>query len=104
LIIGLTMGLTAAYFGGKFETLVMRIVDIQLSFPAILIALILIACWTGHGKVITALVTVQWRTTRAPYAARRWWRSAANTWRRRAACFVTDAHRVPASAAIACRR
>jgi peptide/nickel transport system permease protein len=33
LIIGLTMGLTAAYFGGKFETLVIRIVDIQLSFP-----------------------------------------------------------------------
>jgi len=61
LIIGLTMGLTAAYFGGKFETLVMRIVDIQLSFPAILIALILIAVLgQGTGKVITALVTVQW--------------------------------------------
>jgi len=30
LIIGLAMGLTAAYVGGKFETLVMRIVDIQL--------------------------------------------------------------------------
>ena len=55
------MGLTAAYFGGRFETLVMRIVDIQLSFPAILIALILIAVLgQGTGKVITALVTVQW--------------------------------------------
>jgi len=61
LIIGLFMGLTAAYFGGRFETLVMRIVDIQLSFPAILIALILIAVLgQGTGKVITALVTVQW--------------------------------------------
>jgi peptide/nickel transport system permease protein len=61
LVIGLTMGLTAAYFGGRFETLVMRIVDIQLSFPAILIALILIAVLgQGTGKVITALVTVQW--------------------------------------------
>jgi len=61
LIIGLAMGLTAAYFGGRFETLVMRIVDIQLSFPAILIALILIAVLgQGTGKVITALVTVQW--------------------------------------------
>jgi peptide/nickel transport system permease protein len=61
LIIGLAMGLTAAYVGGKFETLVMRIVDIQLSFPAILIALILIAVLgQGTGKVITALVTVQW--------------------------------------------
>ncbi len=61
LVIGLTMGLTAAYFGGRYETLVMRIVDIQLSFPAILIALILIAVLgQGTGKVITALVTVQW--------------------------------------------
>lgn len=61
LIIGLAMGLTAAYFGGKLETLIMRIVDIQLSFPAILIALILIAVLgQGIGKVIAALVTVQW--------------------------------------------
>jgi len=61
LVIGLTLGLTAAYFGGRFETLIMRIVDIQLSFPAILIALILIAVLgQGTGKVITALITVQW--------------------------------------------
>ena len=60
-IIGLTMGLTAAYFGGRIETLIMRIVDIQLSFPAILIALILIAVLgQGTGKVIAALVTIQW--------------------------------------------
>jgi peptide/nickel transport system permease protein len=61
LIIGLTMGLIAAYVGGRTETLIMRIVDIQLSFPAILIALILIAVLgQGTGKVIAALVTVQW--------------------------------------------
>jgi peptide/nickel transport system permease protein len=61
LVIGLAMGLTAAYLGGRVETLIMRIVDIQLSFPAILIALILIAVLgQGTGKVIAALVTVQW--------------------------------------------
>ena len=61
LAIGLAMGLTAAYVGGRVETLVMRIVDIQLSFPAILIALILIAVLgQGVGKVVAALVTVQW--------------------------------------------
>jgi peptide/nickel transport system permease protein len=61
LLIGLTMGLAAAYFGGRIETLIMRIVDIQLSFPAILIALILIAVLgQGTGKVIAALVTIQW--------------------------------------------
>jgi len=61
LAIGLAVGLTAAYAGGRLETVLMRIVDIQLSFPAILIALILIAVLgQGAGKVIAALVTVQW--------------------------------------------
>jgi peptide/nickel transport system permease protein len=61
LAIGLAMGLIAAYFGGRIETLIMRIADIQLSFPAILIALILLAV-LGQGmfKIIAALVTVQW--------------------------------------------
>ncbi len=61
LCIGLAMGLVAAYFGGKVEALVMRIADIQLSFPAILIALILLAVLgQGTSKIIAALVTVQW--------------------------------------------
>jgi peptide/nickel transport system permease protein len=61
LIIGMALGLTAAYFGGRVETLIMRIVDIQLSFPAILVALILVAVLgSGTGKIILALVTVQW--------------------------------------------
>src|SRR5262245_38518678 len=61
LVIGLAAGLPAAYIGGRAEAIVMRIVDIQLSFPAILIALILIAVLgQGTGKVIAALVTVQW--------------------------------------------
>src|SRR5512143_3578270 len=61
LVIGLAAGLPAAYAGGRVEALVMRIVDVQLSFPAILIALILIAVLgQGTGKVIAALVSVQW--------------------------------------------
>ena len=61
LVIGLAAGLPAAYFGGRTEALIMRIVDIQLSFPAILIALILIAVLgQGTSKVIIALITVQW--------------------------------------------
>jgi len=61
LAIGLTTGLTAAFLGGKVETVIMRIADIQLSFPAILIALILLAV-LGQGvmKIVAALVTVQW--------------------------------------------
>ena len=61
LVIGLATGLAAAYLGGRVESLIMRVVDIQLSFPAILIALILIAVLgQGTGKVVAALVTVQW--------------------------------------------
>jgi len=61
LAIGLVLGLAAAYFGGWVDTAIMRIADIQLSFPAILIALILLAVLgQGVDKIIFALVTVQW--------------------------------------------
>ena len=59
--IGAAVGLVAAYFGGRVDALLMRIVDIQLSFPAILVALILLAILgKGVDKVIIALVVVQW--------------------------------------------
>ncbi len=61
LAIGLFFGLIAAYFGGWVDTVIMRVVDIQLSFPAILIALILLAVLgQGVDKIIVALITVQW--------------------------------------------
>jgi len=61
LTIGALAGLLAAYAGGRVETVIMRIVDIQLSFPAILVALILLAVLgNGVDKVIIALVAVQW--------------------------------------------
>ena len=59
--IGTIIGVVAAYFGGKLDSFIMRIVDLQLSFPAILIALILLALLgRGVDKVILALVIVQW--------------------------------------------
>lgn len=70
LTIGATIGLFAAYAGGRIDALIMRVVDIQLSFPAILIALMLLAVFgKGVDKIMIALVTVQWayyaRTVRA---------------------------------------
>jgi len=60
-VIGASAGLAAAYFGGVVDALLMRIADIQLSFPAILVALILLSILgTGVDKVIIALVVVQW--------------------------------------------
>ena len=61
LTIGLVLGMAAAYFGGWTDAAIMRIADIQLSFPAILIALILLAALgQGVDKIIIALVAVQW--------------------------------------------
>lgn len=60
-VIGAAAGLVAAYFGGRIDALLMRIVDIQLSFPSILVALILLAVLgKGVDKVIYALIAVQW--------------------------------------------
>jgi peptide/nickel transport system permease protein len=59
--LGAAVGLSAAYAGGRTESLIMRLVDLQLSFPAILVALMLIAVLgKGVDKIIIALVTVQW--------------------------------------------
>ncbi len=61
LALGTTLGLLAAFFGGRVDSLIMRVADIQLSFPAILIALILLAVLgQGVDKIIVALVAVQW--------------------------------------------
>ena len=70
LAIGLSVGLTSAFYGGRIDAFLMRVVDIQLSFPAILVALVLLALLgKGVDKVIIALALVQWalyaRTVRA---------------------------------------
>jgi peptide/nickel transport system permease protein len=40
LVVGVSLGLVAGYFGGRIDTIVMRIADVQLTFPAILTALL----------------------------------------------------------------
>ena len=40
MVLGVTLGLVSGYFGGRVDATIMRIADIQLSFPAILIALL----------------------------------------------------------------
>ncbi|MFI4981618.1 MAG: ABC transporter permease [Nevskiales bacterium] len=68
--VGSALGLIAAYIGGKLETGIMRLVDLQLSFPSILVALMILAfLGKGVGNVMLALVIVEWaryaRTARA---------------------------------------
>ncbi|HLT98332.1 MAG TPA: ABC transporter permease [Burkholderiaceae bacterium] len=60
-LIGAAVGLIAAYFGGRMDAFLMRLVDMQLSFPSILVALVLLAALgKGVDKVIIALIVVQW--------------------------------------------
>ena len=41
LVLGVSLGLLSGYFGGRLDAFIMRIADVQLSFPAILIALLI---------------------------------------------------------------
>ncbi|AZO79523.1 peptide ABC transporter permease [Bosea sp. Tri-39] len=59
--IGVTLGISAAYVGGRREAFIMRVIDLQLAFPAILLALV-ISALLGQGKaqLIAALVAAQY--------------------------------------------
>ncbi|MEG1800133.1 MAG: ABC transporter permease, partial [Synergistaceae bacterium] len=60
-VLGTVLGLIAGYFGGRTDSLLMRIVDVQLSFPAMLVALFIMAAFgRGMGKLIFALTLVGW--------------------------------------------
>src|SRR6201999_2131031 len=69
-VVGTALGLLAAYIGGRSDAAIMRLVDLQLSFPSILVALMILAV-LGKGvlNVVMALVIVEWayyaRTVRA---------------------------------------
>jgi peptide/nickel transport system permease protein len=43
LLFGVPMGLVSGYYGGKLDSVIMRIVDVMLAFPGILLALVIIA-------------------------------------------------------------
>ncbi|SKC89064.1 ABC transporter permease [Maledivibacter halophilus] len=59
--IGIVLGLIAGYFGGKVDAIIMRIADIQLSFPTMLIAIFLMSL-IGRGiiNILIALSLVGW--------------------------------------------
>ena len=58
--LGVSLGIAAAYVGGRREACIMRVIDLQLAFPAILLALVLSAL-LGQGKLqlIAALAAAQ---------------------------------------------
>jgi peptide/nickel transport system permease protein len=64
LLLGVTLGLVAGYVGGQIEALIMRVADIQLSFPAILVALLVFGIARGlihpslHEQMTFVVMTV----------------------------------------------
>ena len=60
-IIGTVLGMISGYFGGWVDALLMRLVDISLSLPTILLALVLVAAvGPSFGTVITILMIFLW--------------------------------------------
>ncbi len=60
-LIGTTLGLLAGFHGGWLDAVIMRVADVQLSFPSMLIALFLMSAFgTGIDKVLIALTAVGW--------------------------------------------
>jgi peptide/nickel transport system permease protein len=60
-IIGTVLGLISGYFGGRTDSVIMRLVDISLALPTILLALVLVAAvGPSFGTVITVLIVLLW--------------------------------------------
>ena len=60
-VIGTLVGLLAAYAGGKVDAALMRLVDLLLSLPTILMALMILAyVGKGVGNVVLTLVLLEW--------------------------------------------
>ncbi|MYF86576.1 MAG: ABC transporter permease [Rhodospirillaceae bacterium] len=60
-LLGTALGLLAGYLGGWVDTLVSRLVDIWMAFPAVLLSIVLVAVMgTGLHSVIIAIAVIDW--------------------------------------------
>ncbi len=60
-LIGSLLGLWAGFFGGWIDTAVSRLVDVWMSFPAVLLAIVLVAIiGTGLYSVVLAIAIIDW--------------------------------------------
>ena len=68
--IGTFLGIAAAWFGGRVDALIMRVVDFQLSIPSLMVGLlILTVLGKGVDRIVVAIILIQWtyfaRTSRS---------------------------------------
>lgn len=54
-VIGTSLGLIAGYFGSVTDTVIMRFIDLQVAFPALLLAMVIVAIASG-GPVVLVIV------------------------------------------------
>jgi len=60
-VLGTVLGLMSGYFGGWFDRILMRIVDIQLALPLMLLALMVVAALgPSLGNLVIVLALVSW--------------------------------------------
>lgn len=60
-LVGVTLGAISGYFGGVIDTIIMRITDILMAFPGILLAIALVAVLGPNlNNVVLALATIGW--------------------------------------------
>jgi len=57
-VVGVVFGIVSAYFGGKLDTVIMRIMDVMLAFPGILLGLVVVTVLGAslHGIIITIAI------------------------------------------------
>lgn len=70
MLVGSTLGLVAAWFGGRVDSVIMRVADFQLSIPSLMVGLLVLTILgTGVDKILIAIILIQWtlfaRTTRS---------------------------------------
>ena len=60
-LLGTALGLLAGYLGGWVDTVISRLVDIWMAFPAVLLSIVLVAVMgTGLHSVIIAIAVIDW--------------------------------------------
>jgi ABC-type dipeptide/oligopeptide/nickel transport system permease subunit/ABC-type dipeptide/oligopeptide/nickel transport system ATPase component len=59
-IVGLAVGLTAGFFGGKVDAILMRITDVFLAFPALLLAVALAAALSASAQHAAIAIAATW--------------------------------------------
>ncbi len=60
LVVGVSIGMLSGFFGGRFDDLIMRLIDVMMSFPGVLLAILIVSI-IGTGTVNVIIALAVWR-------------------------------------------